>query len=229
MKSKHRHLALIPAREGSQGFKHKNRLFFNLTADFLDTVSWFDGVIVSTNDPIVTEYAEKKNYSIHHRDNDLSGPDISIKKVFTNVIEENKLEADTILWLFYLPILFKNKSDFLEAKQIIEQKDVGSLCSFIPADIHPFNCWKYYDDTKKLEQYIPNNIYRRQDLPEAWMHYHYLCCLKVSEVPNLNSELINEKTRPIFLNRETVDQLIEIDTPEDYEKWKRMRNEQYEK
>ena len=225
MKSKHRHIAFIPAREGSQGFKHKNRLFFNLTADFLDTISWFDGVIVSTDDPIVTEYAEKKNYSVHHRAIELSGPAVSIKKVFANVVEGKKLEEDTILWLFYLPILFKNKSDFLGAKQIIEQEEVRSLCSFIPANIHPFNCWKLNGDTNKLEQYIPNNIFRRQDLPEAWMHYHYLCCLKVSELSSLNSELINENTWPIILNRETVDQLIEIDTPEDYKKWKRMRNE----
>ena len=84
----------------------------------------------------------------------------------------------------------------LGAKQIIEQKEVRSFCSFIPANTHPFNCWKYSDDTNKLEQYIPNNIFRRQDHPEAWMHYHYLCCHKVSELPSLNNELINEKTRP---------------------------------
>ena len=55
------------------------------------------------------------------------------------------------------------------------------------------------------------------------MHYHYLCCLKVSELPCLNNELINEKTLPIFLSRKIAEKLIEIDTPEDYKKWKRWQ------
>ena len=45
-----KHIALIPARKGSVGFKFKNRLFFDRTADFLDSITWFDNVIVSSND-----------------------------------------------------------------------------------------------------------------------------------------------------------------------------------
>ena len=161
------HIAFIPAREGSQEFKHKNRLFFDLTADFLDPIKWFDDVIVSIDDPIVAKYSEKRNYNVHRRVDELSGPSVSIKKVFENVVKEMLMEADTILWLFCLPETFKQKADFIETKKIIEQKEVRSLCSFIPANTHPFNCWKYSDDTNKLEQYIPNNIFRRQDLPEA--------------------------------------------------------------
>jgi CMP-N-acetylneuraminic acid synthetase len=220
------HLAFIPAREGSQGFKHKNRFFFDKTADFIDATQWFDCVIVSTDDPVIVEYAEKRNYTVHHRAVELSGPAVSIKTVLESVVKEQTLELDTILWLFYLPVIYKREADFSEAKQIIEQEEIASLCSFIPAHTHPYNCWKY--DNKELEQYIPNDIFRRQDLSPAWMHYHYLCCLKISELPNLNSELINKKTRPVFLNRETADQLIEIDTPEDYEKWKKINTAKQE-
>ena len=37
-----RHIAVIPAREGSIGFPKKNQVFFDNTANFLDQVSWID-------------------------------------------------------------------------------------------------------------------------------------------------------------------------------------------
>lgn len=222
------HIAMIPARMGSQAFKFKNRIFFANTADFLDTIEWFDRVIVSTNDPDIAEKAEKLNYTVHQRTEDLSGPAVSIKAVFQNVVKEQALEPETIMWLFYLPVLYKSKNDFQEAKQIIEQDAIKSLCSFIPARSHPYNCWRYDDQNKRIEQYIPNDVFRRQDLPLAWMHYHYLYCLKVSELPYLNSELINEKTHPFFLSNAIADQLIELDTQEDYEKWKKLNDTKQE-
>jgi CMP-N-acetylneuraminic acid synthetase len=222
------HIALIPAREGSKGFRHKNRIFFANTADFIDSVHWFDNVIVSTDDPVIVEYAGKRGYTVHNRSAELSGPAVSIKTVLENAVKEQNLELDTNLWLFYLPILYKRTVDFTKAKQIIEEEEVASLCSFIPAHNHPYNCWRYDNNNNELEQYIPNDIFRRQDLSPAWMHYHYLCCLRISELPNLNSELINKKTRPVFLNRETADQLIEIDTPEDYAKWQKINTAKQE-
>lgn len=217
------HMAVIPAREGSQGFKHKNRLLFDITADFLDSVGWIDDVIVSTDDPTIVEYAKKRNYSIHHRSADLAGPAVSIKQVFESVVGVMEIDHETVLWLFYLTIAYKQKNDFLMAKKIIEQKEVASLCSFVPASTHPYKCWKFDDKKNELEQFIPNNTFRRQDHPAAWEHYHYLSCFKVSELPALNHEIINRNTHPVFLKKETVDQLVEIDTQEDYEKWKKIQ------
>ena len=77
-----------------------------------------------------------------------------------------------------------------------------------------------YSNESKLERFIPNDVYRRQDLPDAWMHYHYLCVFKAEVVNQLNSELIHEDTYPLFLDQHTSNNLIEIDTPEDYQKWK---------
>ena len=71
-----------------------------------------------------------------------------------------------------------------------------------------------------VNEYIENDIYRRQDLPPAWMHYHYVCCFKVNELKNLNNELLNSKTYPIFLSKEYAKNLIEIDTPDDLKRWK---------
>jgi len=87
--------------------------------------------------------------------------------------------------------------------------------------IHPLNCWMYSNDIG-LEQYIENDVFRRQDLPKAWMHHHYLCAFKAGCINDLNSELINANTFPVFLDKKIADNLVEVDTPEDYEEWKRI-------
>ncbi len=134
------------------------------------------------------------------------------------------IKDDDILWLIYLPLLYRNTDDFDKAKTIIESPQVKSLCSFIKAKSHPFNCWKYDEKNKILNKYIENDVFRRQDLPPAWEHYHYICCFKAGEIDNLNSELINSKTHPVFLDNKTTEKLVEIDTPEDYDKWKALSN-----
>ncbi len=220
--NKKRHVVVIPARRGSKGFPFKNRLLFDETADFIDRHGWFDQVIVSTDDEIVEEKTMARGYVIHARPQELSGDAVSIKRVMQSVIHDLKLSKDTIMWLFYLSIVYKNISDFLKAKQIIEEGKVLSICGFVPAKSHPFTCWSYDQRNGILKQYINNDIYRRQDRPRAWTYHHYISCFKTAEIEHLNSELINNKTYPFFLQKQRIDQLLEIDTPEEYEQWKSL-------
>jgi hypothetical protein len=97
--------------------------------------------------------------------------------------------------------------------------------SFIPARTHPYNCWAYDSQSGQLSQFIPNDVFRRQDLPPAWMHYHYTCCFRAAELPRLNSELVNAETRPIFLGEATAGRLVEVDTPEDLKRWQMIQNQ----
>jgi len=217
-----RHIAMIPARMGSQRFKFKNRKFFGHISDFLDKIEWFTKVIVSTDDPVIEEFAKERNYVVHKRPEYLAGPVVSIKDVFSCVINDMNIENKDIFWLFYLPLLYRNRDDFQKCKEIIEKPEIKSLCTFIPAKSHPFNCWRYDQNKKLLHQYIHNDVFRTQDLPPAWEHYHYVCCFKARELPDLNCELINSRTYPFFLDKTTAEKLVEIDTPEDYERWKKM-------
>jgi CMP-N-acetylneuraminic acid synthetase len=215
-----KHIAVIPARAGSIGLPKKNQILFDNTIEFLKDLSWLDEIIVNSNDNVVLDKAKKRKYTIYERSEVLSGPNISIKSVFIDLTNSLKIKENVILWLFYLPILYKNYSDFEKAKTIIENPEVNSLCTFVPAKTHPLNTWQYDEKNKKILQYIENDIYRRQDLPPAWMHYHYVCCFKVNELKNLNNELLNSKTYPIFLSKEYAKNLIEIDTPDDLKRWK---------
>ena len=221
MSNKFKHIGVIPARAGSIGFPKKNQIFFDNTADFLKDLSWLDEVIVTSDDIVVLDKAKRKKYTVYERSDVLSSSDISIKSVFKDLINSLKIQNDVILWLFYLPILYKNHSDFEQAKTIIEKSEIRSLCTFVPAKTHPLNTWQYDQKNKKLSQYIENDIYRRQDLPFAWMHYHYVCCFKAKELNHLNSELLSSETYPIFLSDDYAKNLIEIDMPEDFEKWKK--------
>ena len=214
-----KHLAVIPARKGSVGLPFKNRIFFDTTADFIDTLPWFDGAIVSTDDSVVKEKANARGYIVHNRPNRLAGSNIPIKAVFEDLIDSLKLSSEEILWLFYLPNLYHNRIHFEEARALIEKEQSGSLCSFIKAQSHPFYCWHFNEVDQTLEQYIPNNIYRRQDLPPAWMLYHYVCCFRINEISKLSEELVNSKTIPFFLDDQIAAKLVDVDTPEDLERW----------
>jgi CMP-N-acetylneuraminic acid synthetase len=215
-----KHIAVIPAREGSVGLPHKNRMFFDRTADFIDTLSWLDEVIVSTDDSQIKKKTIARKYSVHHRPEQLAGSDVSIKSVFEDIGNSLQWGSEDIIWLFYLTILYHNRSHFETARNLIERKQSRSLCSFIMAPTHPFNTWRFDEERKALEQYIPNDVFRRQDLPPAWEHYHYVCCLKGNEISNVNQELINSKTIPLFLDDQTASNLIEVDTQEELDRWK---------
>ena len=81
-----KHVAFIPARKGSKGFKFKNRILFSHTANFINQIDWFDEVIVSTDDPDINELASQNGYSVHVRPESLASDDVSIKAVLQDYL-----------------------------------------------------------------------------------------------------------------------------------------------
>ena len=212
------HIAFIPARKGSKGFPEKNVIFFDLTADFIDQIGWFNRVLVSSNDEKVIEKAKSRKYEIIERSEELSGSTVSIKEVIKDASKKIQPTNQSIIWLFYIPILFKEDSHFNEVKKIIEKKSIKSIISFLPAETHPYNCWQIHES--RITQYVKNNVYRRQDLPKAWCYHHYICSFNLSVLDQLDNELMNEETYPYLLDELTREKIVEIDTPLDLEKWK---------
>ena len=81
-------------------------------------------------------------------------------------------------------------------------------------------CW-YIKKNRPL-QFIKNDLCRRQDFTKAYSHHHYICGFNVRFLKKLNNELIFKDTYPILLNSKTSKKLIEVDTPEELKKFKKM-------
>lgn len=207
-------IAIIPARKNSKGIKFKNRKYFFKTAEFVKKLKFIDRVIVSSDDSFIINLAKKSNFEYHERPKQYCKDNTSIKSTFENIIKDKKIYKKSNLWLFYITLPFRRKIDFANAFKITQKKTFKSICSFseIPYKYHPYYAWRIESGVKN---FIKNNIFRRQDLPKAFFHYHYLSCIKASEVSRCNEELINKKTIPIKINKKILPMLIELDTHED--------------
>lgn len=223
-----RDIAVLPARAGSKGFPGKNRLFFPLVADFIDASRLFDSVIVTTDDGGVMALAEERGYRIRKRPPEIAGDDSTIKEAFVDLFQHCGLQDDDYLWLFYIPLVYRDVSDFRQGMKIVKEQQPGSISTFIPAKSHPFDCWRYFEGEKAIRKYIPNDYCNRQDYPEAWENYHYVFAVRVSELEKLNGNLLNEETYPLFLSNEAAEKLVELDHPADLFEWQRKHPEAYD-
>ena len=219
MKNKIEHIAIIPARKNSKGFKKKNRVLFNYTANFLKKISWFDKIIVATDDIFLKKKIKKFKFVYFQRNKKNAAGNASIKSLMLEIVNSLKLKNTAIIWLFYLTIPYKKKSDFSNTRKISEKKTFKSAISFRKTLSHPYDCWII---GKKLKKFIKNDIYRRQDKINLFEHFHYISVFKVKELNKLNSELINSNTTPIILDKS--ENLIEIDSKKDFRYFKSYNN-----
>ena len=215
-------IAIIPARKGSKGFPGKNILFFSMTEKFINKSGLFDRVIINTDDESLIEIAKDAQFETYSRPQYLAGNDISINSVFQDMVTHLKCNGEDYLWLFYIPLLYKNIDDFVKGKKIIDKLKPDSLSTFIPARTHPYNCWKYDKNLGVIQKYIDNQLFNRQDYEDAWENYHYVFAIKVNALEKSDNNLLSNKTEPMFLDNDTANKLVEIDTPEDLKKWKNI-------
>ena len=220
MNNKFEHIAVIPARKNSKSLPFKNRFLFKHTAEFLKNNKLFNKVYVNSDDLHLKDLARKYNFNFYKRKKKLASDTSCIKEVFMDMNDKLKFYSKIFIWLFYIPLVYKNNSDFKKSIKIVEQKKLKSICSFIEAETHPMSCW--YIKKNKPTQFIKNNLCRRQDFTKAYSHHHYICGFNAKFLNELNNELIFRETYPILLNRNTSENLIEVDTPEELKKFKKM-------
>ena len=221
MRDKLTHIAVIPARKNSKSLPYKNRFLFKYTAKFLKNNKLFNKIYVNSDDPHLKILAKKYGFDFFNRQQKLARDTTCIKKVFIDMNNKLNFPKNTYIWLFYIPLVYKNKTDFKKAIKLVEQKRLKSICSFIPAKTHPMSCWQVKKN--KVSQFIKNDLCRRQDFPKAYSHHHYICGFNPKYLNKLNNELIFKNTFPMLLNKNTTKKLMEIDTPEEYKKFQKVK------
>jgi CMP-N-acetylneuraminic acid synthetase len=86
-------ILIIPARAGSKGIPNKNLKLVNgiplVERTILSALSAnLDEIIVSTDEPLIVEIANKNNVKVHHRSDKVSGDDASTESVILEVIND---------------------------------------------------------------------------------------------------------------------------------------------
>ena len=221
MTNKFEHIAVIPARKNSKSLPFKNRFLFKFTAEFLKNNKLFNKVYVNSDDTHLKILAKKYDFNFFKRNKKLANDSTCIKEVFIDMNKKLKFPRNTFIWLFYIPIVYKNKNDFKKTIRLVEKKRLKLICTFKKVETHPMSCW--YMKKKKPHQFIKNDLCRRQDFNEAYSHHHYVCGFNIKYLEKLNNELIFKDTFPVLLHNNISKKLIEVDTPKDLKKYKKLK------
>lgn len=223
----HRHIAVIPGRASSKGLPGKNRYLFGLTVDFIRAADFFDRVIVTSDDEVLLEMARSEGFETRRRPPELASEEASIKPTIEDIVAHASVEKTDYLWLIWIPLVYKDVDDFLMAKRILDDDGPPSLYSFIPAKSHPYYCYRVDEKSGRMKRFIDNDVYRRQDLPDAWKGCPYLCAIRADAVEGVKSNLFRDDAYPILLDQRQADQIVDVDEEKDFDTWEKTHPHQF--
>lgn len=199
---------VIPAREGSKGWRHKNRELFFETATKIPT-RYNDNVIVTTDDEEIKSYAKMFGFRIHNRSAKTSDDAASMKEALLECKKDMGIKDDDVIVLLYLTYpqrffsMVEETLDFFYktfAKSMLCKKEVKS---------NPFLCM--FTDGIKGKQIIKHDLYRRQDYPAVFEISHFIGIFEAGEIEKLNKNLYNDET--VFFQ---IRDFVDVDKESDY-------------
>lgn len=204
---------VIPARAGSVGLHNKNEKLFGYTAE---TMKGDPRVIVSTNDPNVKILAEHYEFKVHTRPPRLSGKDISMKATIDDVIRENGIGSDDIVFILYLTYPERTADDILDALKFFRQSGCRSMLCKAPVKDHPYHCMVELPGFRGAQHNETQREYHtRQSMPPVFRMYHYMVAFIASELSSLSPNLFNDDTVYYPLEERPLD----IDTQAEYDQF----------
>lgn len=206
-----RPILFIPARMGSKGLPFKNRQLLKYTLDSIPD-GFHDRIIVSTDDPQITEMCHKRGIVVDIRNTNLSNDTASIKDVLVNFARSRFLRNEQRVVMLYLTYPERRWFDIVEAYNFFRINNAKSMLCRKEANSHPH--LMMYTDGQKGKQVIEHDLYRRQDYPDVFEVSHFIAILQINELLDLNSNIYNKET--IFF---PIKDKIDIDTFKDLQKF----------
>lgn len=202
---------VIPARKGSKGLAGKNRLLFDYTKSIIPREA-SSSVYVTTDDDVISYMASC--FNVHTRDEKLSDDNASMKDVLLDVL--TGIDDTDIIVMLYLTYPERTWADVTRALHLFFYEGAKSLLCKKDVVTNPYLCMM----EKGLcgEQVIEHNLYRRQDYRKCFEISHFIFIAQAQEIQLLNNNLYNDET--MFMH---IDNKIDVDTFEDYNKFKEMK------
>jgi len=201
---------IIPAREGSKGLPHKNRILFDSTAKtipgHLKSEVW-----VLTDDPIIKQLSLDQGFKVWDRPESVSGDKASTLDLMKVFIESTGF-SDTFVML-YLTYPERTWEDIKDAIETYNTLELNSLLCKKEIDFSPFLLLKEEPDNRGSQLFY-HDLYRRQDYPKCFEISHFICIFDPRLINKLNNNLYYRETYYFEMDSSIVD----VDTKKDLDK-----------
>ena len=203
---------LIPAREGSKGFPHKNRALFKYTVDSIPT-EIRENVYVTSDDSKILEMAASAGFKCINRPVELAQDDTSMKEVVIHALGSMDVSEDELVAVLYLTYPERRWVDLIDAVAFYIMMEpampVSSLLCKKPAKTSPFLLM--YDFGHRGKQIIKHDLYRRQDYRECFELSHFIVLVRPKNINKLNNNLYDSET--LFWE---IEDKIDVDYEKDF-------------
>jgi len=201
---------IIPAREGSKGLPHKNRILLEYTIKKIPQ-KYINDVIIATDDEHIIDML-KDDYTVFKRSKELSEDTTSIRDVLENVIEKCSINKGEEIVMLYLTYPERTWYNIEKAIDFYHEQGAKSLLCRQELKIHPYLCL-IEESGYRGKQLVDHDLYRRQDYPKCFKISLFVACYK--------SHIITEHMHDLLVEPDTIfyklDQnKIDVDSQIDY-------------
>jgi CMP-N,N'-diacetyllegionaminic acid synthase len=170
-------LAVVQARMGSKGLPNKSfrkllgKVVICYSIEAALEAETVDRIVVSTDAAHLRETCEDYGVDFIQRPEALLGDRVQMDDILRHAVREMEKCYDyrpDIVVMLYGNIPVRAKGIIDRAVRHLIETGADSVQTFSPiGKLHPY--WLYKLEGDKASKYIPNNIYRRQDLPPVYM------------------------------------------------------------